>query len=487
MSHLSDKDIDHLAREAAEQLDVDQNSSGWEALQAKLDVEMPVEKRRRRWLFFLLFPLLGGGLFLAYKWNQSPETAARAKQPAIISEQSSKSIAPGTDPIKENSTRPQDNKTEQSTNHPAEEEITTIKRVAETPGNERPAGSGLSLRNQSQDKWVAEHDRVASHQNSELKDGSSSVPKTNKSARKKDLVAKSASATAVVIEGEKQSLVSPPQSTDKMMGNAGKEDRDAASAATAAVVTDSINAITKAAPATTDSLDKQTIKSQDSATAASSTKKPVTKKQGTTLMPDKGFVIGILAGPDVSKVNGTTTDERGFNAGLQVGYRFNGRLTLISGVNYTHKYYTAKGADYKPAKGTWLDTVTLSKVVGDCLMYEVPVNIRYDIIAAKKNYLFASAGLSSYFMQKESYDFHYTGNSGNYNSRYGSYKVSDQYWFSVLNLSAGYERMLTKRLSLQVEPYLKLPLNGIGFGNMDLSSYGVFFGIRYHGGTLKLR
>src|SRR5688572_1301717 len=75
MSHLSDKDIDHLAREAAEQLDVDQNSSGWEALQAKLDVEMPVEKRRRRWLFFLLFPLLGAGLFLIYKTNQSPESS----------------------------------------------------------------------------------------------------------------------------------------------------------------------------------------------------------------------------------------------------------------------------------------------------------------------------------------------------------------------------------------------------------------------------
>ena len=88
MSHLSDKDIDHLAREAAEQLDVDQNSSGWEALQAKLDVEMPVEKRRRRWLFLLLFPLLGGGLFLVYKSNQSPESSL----PKQINTTSGKSV-----------------------------------------------------------------------------------------------------------------------------------------------------------------------------------------------------------------------------------------------------------------------------------------------------------------------------------------------------------------------------------------------------------
>ena len=117
----------------------------------------------------------------------------------------------------------------------------------------------------------------------------------------------------------------------------------------------------------------------------------------------------------------------------------------------------------------------------------MPVNIRYDLVAAKRNYAFVSAGLSSYFMQQEDYDFHYTTNSGYYSSRYRSYEVSDQYWFSVLNLSAGYERMLTRRLSLQVEPYMKLPLNGIGFGNMDLSSYGVFFGVKYHTGTLKAR
>src|SRR6478735_6278820 len=80
MSHLSDKDIDHLAREAAEQLDVDQNSSGWEALQSKLDVEMPVEKRRRRWLFLFLIPLLSGLSFLGYKYYQAPEPIANTKQ-----------------------------------------------------------------------------------------------------------------------------------------------------------------------------------------------------------------------------------------------------------------------------------------------------------------------------------------------------------------------------------------------------------------------
>src|SRR6478735_12480747 len=80
MSHLSDKDIDHLAREAAEQLDVDQNSSGWEALQSMLDVEMPEEKRRRRWLFLLLIPLLSGLFFLGYKYYLAPDLNTNTKQ-----------------------------------------------------------------------------------------------------------------------------------------------------------------------------------------------------------------------------------------------------------------------------------------------------------------------------------------------------------------------------------------------------------------------
>jgi hypothetical protein len=475
MSHLSDKEIDHLAREAAEQLDVDQNSSGWEALQAKLDVEMPVEKRRRRWLLFLLFPLLGGGLFLAYKLNQP--ASSLTKQSNTRSDQTVNSKAVPGATIKDNTTNGSIPEIDKSSNEPL-----SNGKLATGESHQVEAPSAVSITKASSNTISA-----TSNQTEKSKDplakSLAGPRKPNKPQGNKLIATKSSISTAIV--GESGSGPSTSKTAPSKVAH-GTDNSSSIDPLATNSSHDSLSSPTTNS-ASTDSLVNTPNTALKDSTVASSSTKPVRKKTGTTLMPEKGFVFGLIAGPDVSKVNGTGTDERGFNTGILGGYRFNGRLSLISGVNYTHKYYTAKGADYKPAKGTWLDTVSLSKVVGECFMFEVPVNVRYDLLASKKNYAFASAGLSSYFMQQEDYDFHYTTNSGYYNSRYKSYKVSEQYWFSVLNLSVGYERMLTKRLSLQVEPYLKLPLNGIGFGNMDLSSYGVFFGVRYHAGTLKAR
>jgi hypothetical protein len=52
-------------------------------------------------------------------------------------------------------------------------------------------------------------------------------------------------------------------------------------------------------------------------------------------------------------------------------------------------------------------------------------------------------------------------------------------WFKILNVSAGYERALSKSWSIQAEPFIKVPLSGVGFGDMDISSYGILVGIKY--------
>jgi len=44
-----------------------------------------------------------------------------------------------------------------------------------------------------------------------------------------------------------------------------------------------------------------------------------------------------------------------------------------------------------------------------------------------------------------------------------------------LNLSGGYTRILNKNISLQAEPYLKIAMDGIGYGKVNLNSGGVLF------------
>jgi len=53
------------------------------------------------------------------------------------------------------------------------------------------------------------------------------------------------------------------------------------------------------------------------------------------------------------------------------------------------------------------------------------------------------------------------------------------YWLSIAALSIGVEHQFNKNFSLQVEPFVKLPLIGVGLGNLQLNSYGVSFSLRY--------
>ena len=56
---------------------------------------------------------------------------------------------------------------------------------------------------------------------------------------------------------------------------------------------------------------------------------------------------------------------------------------------------------------------------------------------------------------------------------------SINYLFSVLNISAGFEHNISKQLSVQAEPYLKVPLKGMGYGSMNLDSYGLYLTFKY--------
>ncbi len=60
-----------------------------------------------------------------------------------------------------------------------------------------------------------------------------------------------------------------------------------------------------------------------------------------------------------------------------------------------------------------------------------------------------------------------------------TYKNSTNNIFSVMQLSAGYERMIGQKTKIRVEPFVKIPLQGLGIGSMPISSAGIYFGITY--------
>jgi hypothetical protein len=110
-------------------------------------------------------------------------------------------------------------------------------------------------------------------------------------------------------------------------------------------------------------------------------------------------------------------------------------------------------------------------------MWEIPLNVRYNFNPNGKTKWFATAGLSTYLMTKENYNYQYGWNGWGptWDSSYSTKKPS-QYPFSVINVSFGFEQRLGKVGNLRIEPYARIPLSGLGTGKLPILSTGVNIG-----------
>ncbi len=193
---------------------------------------------------------------------------------------------------------------------------------------------------------------------------------------------------------------------------------------------------------------------------------------------EKGFFIGLTAGVDASTVHFNYKDDFGYNIGGIIGYRFNQHFSIKTGGIFTQKNYKMNGVDFHPPKGTWVSNFKMETVTGSCDMWDVPLIGTYHFKYNGKGNYFASLGTSSYFMKKENYSYLYYVNNQTYN-RSASYSSTDQHLFALVHISGGFEKPIGKHLTGIIEPYAKIPMSGVGFGSIELSSFGVNFSLTY--------
>jgi hypothetical protein len=118
------------------------------------------------------------------------------------------------------------------------------------------------------------------------------------------------------------------------------------------------------------------------------------------------------------------------------------------------------------------------EVRGNCKVIDIPINIRYNFLRGEKYNVFATTGLSSYLMLKEDYKYIYDVDD-TYLRKSWHTSNENKHFFKVYNVSLGYERRLGQKFSLQAEPFIKLPLAGVGFGKIKLLTTGAFVSIKY--------
>src|SRR5690606_17509722 len=105
-----------------------------------------------------------------------------------------------------------------------------------------------------------------------------------------------------------------------------------------------------------------------------------------------------------------------------------------------------------------------------CRVIDIPLTVNYTWRQRPQSSWFLSAGLSSYVMLSETYLFRYAGYGDTYQYRIEN---ENRHPLGIGNLSVGYRRQLSPTLSVTVQPFVKVPLTGIGNGNLKLYSTGV--------------
>jgi len=199
---------------------------------------------------------------------------------------------------------------------------------------------------------------------------------------------------------------------------------------------------------------------------------------------NRSLNFGLAFGPDYTDGGGITNNQIGNTIGLTVGYYLTDKLSVNTGIFYSNKFYWAPGRNYNhPSPSQYASTYAapppIDYVNGSCNMWELPFTLRYDFARKEKTRFFANAGLSSYFMMKQSYIYFVHTSQ----QRMAAWKTSNNqqvnYWFGVADISFGFETEVGKGVSFQAEPFVKLPLRNMGVENLRLNSYGFLLTFRY--------
>lgn len=192
----------------------------------------------------------------------------------------------------------------------------------------------------------------------------------------------------------------------------------------------------------------------------------------------KGLSLRILVAPDLSYIGFDQMKRPGTTLGAMLEYRFSQRISIQAGALRAMKLYDATGSQYIWPEVWNSQKARPSGIEAACKVLDIPLNVRYDITQSTNKRWFVSTGITSYKMLNEKYIYTYPPHS--YNVKWYDWEGSTgSYWFGVLNFSMGFERQIGKKISLQAEPYFKLPLAQVGLGKIKLNTAGLFISARY--------
>jgi Outer membrane protein beta-barrel domain len=205
---------------------------------------------------------------------------------------------------------------------------------------------------------------------------------------------------------------------------------------------------------------------------------PATKTNNKKISTNKGFYVGFIGGPDFSTVKFQSVNQLGYSLGALAGYRFNKHFAIETGLLWDKKFYYTEGKYFSKDQISAPPYSNISSVNGNCNMFEIPISVRYDFATRSNHGFFISGGFSSYLMKQQNYTAIVESTGSQWPYSFTS-NQSSNYFFSIIQLSGGYEFAINGNNKIRIEPYVKIPLQEIGIGSLPISSTGLYLGITH--------
>lgn len=203
----------------------------------------------------------------------------------------------------------------------------------------------------------------------------------------------------------------------------------------------------------------------------------VQEKTNAMISPRRWY-YGLILGPGFNAVKGQGLKKTGFDIGLLGGFRLGAKLSVETALLFSQKYYTTSGEYFSMKEiGPMMPAgMQVMRVQGSSRVFEIPIHLHYDLINKNNRRVFSSTGFSSYIMTEESNKY-FTSMNGIEEKLQGFYKPDRRYFIAAIDLGVGYEQSLGRKNVIRFQPYIQVPIKGIGIGNLPVTSTGLHIGI----------
>ena len=438
MFNANDHNLEETSKNAAAQFSDASLIPDWQQLEKKLDMELPIKKKRRRFvaICFLFTVLFISAFYVIYdnSYSEIREKYTTAEFTVKENSEQKKSALPYNEE--------RENRNDLKVNAKRANQIVAKNTADKSNVNKKEYTFSDQVNNQSPLNFnnAAKRSKVVNQQLNNL---------TVKSPNEELLIdetGKENSANEYSISSITQDILDK-----KVTENSFEEN---------AIVTDSKK---NSKPAENISLNKDNANNTINTTKKS-------KKESKT---NRSFTIAVVAGTNINSVHLNKYSKPGFEYGLIVGYRISPKIEIRTGLIFSRKYFTATGKSmsFDSAKLNLpsYSSINLEDATGYCRFVEFPVMLYYHFSSKSKTRFYTGAGFSINKMRMENIHYTFLLNSNTIVERThaGAYHDANGYSASISsNFSFGLNRKISNRWSVAFEHYIKIPITK--FNNNDL-------------------